>query len=125
MRFFLPSVSADKQEEVYSTLAKSVDCPVPSKKTRIYSITFRHDGDEWTATVGETLRGHTIADPSARAKNRRIERQLGDSAVVLAIFPGDPYCVFTDRGYSAGSRSAWENPFMAGRPSSVVYFDDG
>ena len=123
MRFFLPSVAAEKQEEAYAALGKIVGCPVPSHGSRIYSITYRHDGAEWTATVGETLRGHTIADPRARAKKRRIEKPVSDPAVVVAIFSGDPYFVFTDGGRGAGSRSNWENPFMAGRPTSVAYFE--
>jgi hypothetical protein len=122
IRFFLPSVPTDKQEEAYSGLAKLAGRPVPVNHSRIYSITYRHDGDEWTATVGEKLHGHTIADSRARAKKRRTERPLGDSAVVAAIFPGVPFLVFTDSGYGAGSRSAWENPFMAGQSTSVTYF---
>lgn len=108
----------------YASLAKLVGVPTPPGGSRIYSITYRHDGDEWTATVGEKLHGHTVADPRARAKKRRVEKPLGDTAVVVAMFPGNPFFVFTDSGLGAGSRSAWENPFMAGRPSSVTYFTD-
>jgi hypothetical protein len=125
VRFFLPGVLANKQEEAYSALAKLAGRPTPSADSRIYSITYRHDGGEWTATVGEKLRGHTVADPRARAKKRRTEKPLGDSAVVVAIFPGVPFLVFTDSGHGAGSRSAWENPFMAGQPTSVTYFAHG
>ena len=44
-------------------------------------------------------------------------------AMVLAIFPGDPYLVVTDHllgNTSVGSHL--ENPFPAGRPRSVVRF---
>lgn len=123
MQFFLPSAPADKQEETYAGLAKLVGRPVPSSDARIYSITYIHDGAEWIATVGEKLHGHTIADPRARAKKRRTEKPVGDSAVVVAIFPSVPFLVFTDGGHGAGGRSAWENPFMAGQPISVTYFD--
>jgi len=44
-------------------------------------------------------------------------------AMVLAIFPGDPYLVVTDHllgNTSIGSHL--ENPFLAGRPRSVVRF---
>lgn len=47
---------------------------------------------------------------------------LSDSAQVLAIFPGNPYLVVTNYRITDGVRSAWENPFMAGRPTSVTFF---
>lgn len=125
VRFFLPGAPADKQEESYSSLAELAGRATPENDSRIYSITYQHDGGEWTATVGERLHGHTIADPRAPAKKRRAEKPLGDSAVVVAILPGVPYLVFTDSGHGAGSRSGWENPFMAGQPTSVTYFAHG
>ena len=125
VRFFLPGVPADKQEESYSSLAKLAGRATTANDLRIYSITYPHDVGEWTATVGERLHGHTVADPRARAKKRRTEKPLGDSAVIVAIFPGVPYLVFTDSGHGAGRRSGWENPFMAGQPTSVTYFAPG
>lgn len=125
VRFFVPGVPADKQEETYSSLAERAGRPTPSNDSRIYSITYQHNGGEWTATVGEKLHGHTIADPRARSNKRRTEKPLGDSAVIVAIFSGVPFLVFTDSGHGSGSRSAWENPFMAGQPTSVTYFAHG
>lgn len=124
LQFFLPFVEPHEQEKAYSALAERAGRSIPSNDSRIYSITYRHDGEEWTATVGKQLHGHTIADPRARAKKRRTERPVGDFAIVLAIFPGVPFLVFTDSGNSKRSRSAWKNPFMA-RPTSVKYFGHG
>ena len=88
---------------------------------RIYSITFVHDGEEWTATVGEQLRG--IKHRVTRSKGQQLERTtpISDAAMVLAIFPGAPYIVVTDKGINQ-KYSKWENPFMAGSPVTVKYF---
>jgi hypothetical protein len=56
-----------------------------------------------------------------RGKPVYLETPVSDPATVLAIFPGDPFLVVTDKGV-AGVRSEWENPFMAGMPSSVARF---
>jgi hypothetical protein len=119
--FFLPTFGPSEQEAAYAELARWAGRSLPTGP-RIYSITYTHDGEEWIATVGEQLRGHTIADPRARAKMRRFSRPVGDAATVLAIFPGEPYMVVTDNRLNPNVRSKWENPFMAGRPRSVTYF---
>ena len=78
-------------------------------------MTFRHNGEEWTATVGERLVGRRW-----KAVGRpRIERvqHLSDPARVLAIFAGHPFAVVLD-----GTRSAWNNPFYAGDVRSIVRF---
>ena len=90
---------------------------------RVYSITFVHNGERWTATVGESLRGKGFR--TSRSRGMRIEREypVSDPAIVMAIFPGIPYMVVTNhrmRGQRVGS--AWENPFFAGEPESVTYF---
>lgn len=120
--FFVPKAEPGEQESAYVELAAWAQRQVPPAKDRVYSITFEHDGVEWTATVGERLKGHTIANPRARAKMRRIERPRGDSATVLAIFAGPPYIVVTDGGAITGGSTAWANPFMAGQPTSATHF---
>ena len=124
--FFVPWAKPDKQEEAYTELAQSAHRPVPEMSERVYSITFEHDGEEWTATVGERLRGHTIGNPSARTWKQRTSRKVDDEAVVLAIFPAvldhEPYYVVTNSRLTPSIRSAWDNPFMA-RPKSVKRFD--
>lgn len=120
--FFVPGVPAEKQEEVYASLAEGCTRAVPPVKERVYSITFRHDSDDWTATVGMSLTGERYE--TKRSKGKRVERRrhFSDVAVVLAIFPDDPFMVITDGGTKAGVRSGWANPFMAGRPESIRLF---
>ena len=125
--FFVPNATVEEQEEVYLAFARMAGQstpPLPEK--RIYSIDYYHNGVNWTATVGETLKGiewpkekkrSSLSPPS---QPRPIHR--GDPATVLAIFPGDPYMVVTNHRIAGNVRSRWENPFMAGRPSSVTYF---
>ena len=119
--FFVPGATPDTQEYVFAGLAKFANQPVPVPDQRVYSILFDHDQQEWTATVGETLRGIRLR----RVKGGAMELTVSVSipAMVLAIFPGDPYLVVTDHllgNTSVGSHL--ENPFLAGRPRSVVRF---
>ncbi len=120
--FFIPGIEPAKQEGAYADLARLAHRSVLDPEERIYSITFHHDGEEWTATVGEKLHGHTIADPRARAQFRRFSRSVSDEATVWAIFPGSPYIVVTDKRFNPDVRSAWENPFLASVPRSVTLF---
>lgn len=123
--FFVPDTDPEHVEERYAGLAKWAQRPVPPLGERVYSITYMHDGEEWTATVGEQLAG--VRRKEGTSRGRRIERvtQLADPATVLAILPGTPYIVVTDHRTTRGVRSAWENPFMAGRPRSVTLFQNG
>ena len=119
--FFVPGATPDTQEYVFAGLAKFANQPVPAPDQRVYSILFEHDQKEWTATVGETLRGIRLR----RVKGGAMELTVSVSvpAMVLAIFPGDPYLVVTD--HRLGSKSVGsqlENPFLAGRPRSVIRF---
>jgi hypothetical protein len=126
-RFFvptvIPAVKADNQESAYAELAKWCRRPVADPEKRVYSITFVHDGERWTATVGESLRGRRIR--RTRSRGTRVEREesVSDPAVVLAIFAGVPYMVVTNHRLAEHRvGSAWENPFLAGEPESVTYF---
>ena len=120
--FFVPAATPENQESVYAELAKMGRSSVPPDSSRIYSITYTHDGEEWTATVGEKLKG--VRYKTSRAKGKKIERvlQLSDPAVVLAIFPGNPYIVITNHRIGVNVGSRWENPFMAGVPDEVTCF---
>lgn len=120
--FFVPAAAPEDQERVYAGLAQWCHRAVPQTEARIYSITYVHDGEEWTATVGESLRG--VRRKKSRARGARVERvvHLTDPATVLAIFPDVPYLVVTNHRIAGSVRSAWENPFMAGQPQSVTYF---
>lgn len=121
--FFVPAATTDNQESVYAEFARWCGRPVPSPERRIYSITFVHDGEEWTATVGEALRGKRFRTTRSRGMKIEREQPVSDPAIVLAIFPGIPYIVVTNHrigGRNVGSR--WENPFFAGEPDSVTFF---
>ena len=50
--FFVPAATPDEQESVYADMAADCNRAVPDPDRRIYSITYVHDGAEWTATVG-------------------------------------------------------------------------
>jgi len=119
-QFFLPAATLDTQEASYAKLAGLCGRPVPVLAERIYSMTFVHDGERWTATVGETLSGVRI--DTKRSRNKRIERKthLDDPATVLAIFSGVPFLVATTGGITVPSK--WGNPFLAGQPESIVRF---
>jgi hypothetical protein len=120
--FFVPDVPPENQEAVYAELAKLSRSAVPSVERRIYSITYRHDGEDWTATVGENLKG--VRYRTVRVKGQKVERmeRLSDPAIVLAIFTGHPYFVVTNHRLAGNVGSRWENPFMAGVPDTVIYF---
>lgn len=100
-------------------LAAACNRPPPLLLQRIFSIVYVHDGVHWTAKVGEQLRGAKTTNRGGR----EIRTPFSDPAIVLAIFPGDPYLVVTNKGPNFGNaKSAWENPFMAGRPMWVERF---
>lgn len=121
-KFFVPGASSDDQEQVYVELARWCRGIVPPLGNRVYSITYVHDGEEWTATVGQALRG--VRRKTCRSRGVRSDQtiHLNDPATVLAIFPGTPYMVVTNHRIAGGVVSAWENPFMAGEPRSITYF---
>jgi hypothetical protein len=127
--FFLPPIAhynASEQDAAYVLIAEKCGRSVPAQ--RVYSITFRHHSEYWTATVGEKLTGSKTqqvgpTDTTDKTENS-IEQatQLSDEATVVAIFPGTPYLVVTDSGIISGGRTNWENPFYAPMPTSVTYF---
>ncbi len=120
--FFVPAATLEDQESAYADLAKLSRCAVPPVERRIYSITYTHDGEEWTATVGEHLKGVRYRTSRVRGQKVGREQRLSDPAVVLAIFEDNPFFVVTNHRIAENVGSRWENPFMAGRPDSVVYF---
>ncbi|WP_292078042.1 hypothetical protein [Brevundimonas sp. UBA7838] len=115
--FFVPLVSEEKHEECYQALAKDAGVAAAPLGKRIYSIKFRHNGEVWTATVGQSLVG--TAEKTVRVRGQKVERtlHLSNPAVVMAIYEGYPYIVWHDNR----SRT-WANPFMAGEPFSVTHF---
>ena len=69
--FFVPVATSDNQESVYAEFAKMCRVPAPPMLERIYSITYTHDGEEWTATVGKQLQG--IRYKTTRSRGKKIE----------------------------------------------------
>ncbi len=95
---------------------------IPAQGKWIYSIRYMHDGTAWTATVGETLRGTRRVTTRSRGQKSEHVVHVSDPAVVLAIFPGEPYMVVTNHRIAGNVGSGWENPFLAGKPTAVVFF---
>lgn len=120
--FFVPAVDAEDQESAYAELAKFCNCPVPPLESRIYSINYFHDGEEWTATVGRTLRGIRYRTTRSRGRATEQKQRLSDPAEVLAIFSGVPYTIVTNHQIARSVGSAWANPFYVNRPDSIIYF---
>ena len=121
--FFLPPIAhydASEQDAAYVEIAEKCGRSVPAQ--RVYSITFRHDSDLWSATVGERLTGSKTQQTGQADNSTEQTTPLDDAATVVAIFPGTPYLVVTDSGIISGGRTSWENPFYAGTPTSVTYF---
>jgi hypothetical protein len=120
--FFVPDVDPKDQEASFLLLAKRAHRAPPPLSERVFSITFEHNSEEWTATVGKTLRGVRRERPKRGSSAPPREHHLTDAAKVLAIFPDAPYVVVTNHPSHPGKRSAWENPFFAGAPGSKKLF---
>jgi hypothetical protein len=112
--FFIPQCPPEIEEAVYAHIAESCVREVPPIGRRIYSISFEHDGIVWTATVGEHMRGRKRV--IVRGKET-VEWNIGDPALILAIFPRVPYCVVT----SSMGKSHFGQIFYA-TPSGVELF---
>jgi hypothetical protein len=123
VEFFVPDVPSESAEQRYAELARWCHCAVPAPEDRVYSIGFGHNGEHWTATVGQQLRGERIHRRKLRAgEYRETSEPLSDPATVLAIFPGSPWMVVTNALPVTALVSWWANPFMAGVPKSVTHF---
>jgi hypothetical protein len=121
--FHLPLLDLDpaEVESTYARLAEAAGCPLPDR--RVESITYVHDGVDWTATVGRTLRGVKVSRRRRQGRTVEVKEQTSDPATVVAILPGAPWMVWTSKAPLGPDRSGWVNPFMAGGPTSVTYFD--
>ena len=125
MQFEIPGYAPDQYEDVLIAYAqicsefmgRRVQVPAPSELRR--SITFQEeDGSEWTAAVGQTLRGEKTERRQVSGRMKDVTASLSNSATVMAIFPGDPALVITD-----GRGKPWSNPFEARSISASVTFD--
>jgi hypothetical protein len=103
--FFIPGCPPEDQEKLYAAMAK--DCEnvaVPAIGQRIYAISYRHNGDVWFATVGQTQTGKRPIWKSGKKTEEMMN--IEDPNLVLAIFPfttHDLCWVYTSGG-----------PFIAG-----------
>lgn len=116
--FFIPTVASEKLEEAYKQIAAHVGAvPLPTGE-RVHSMTWRHDGVVWTATVGETLQGiETVVTGRGRdRREREVPRSTNDT--VLAIFPGVPGLIAHDR-----KSRYWNMPILTGPALSITRFD--
>jgi hypothetical protein len=109
--FFLPHCPVEHQEGSYAHIAKGCECDVPPEGKRVFSIGFEHGGIVWIATVGKNLRGR-------KHKEDGRWRDIRDTALVLAIFPGEPYCVVI----YPGSNSHFRGMRIYAIPTGVALF---
>jgi hypothetical protein len=116
-QFFLPDISPEKFDEALADFAKFAGTGVPALDQRIYSVVFTSNGEEWTATVGEQLRGVKTTTQGRGRDKRERQAAVYNESTVLAIFPGEPYLVV----HNSASR-AWNNPISAGGIRKVVPF---
>lgn len=88
MKFFVPKSENEEQaERVYSAIAEFIGVSVVESNKRIYSITYKHNGQNMVATVGEKCDPY-YQDPYP---------------LVVAIFKGNPYKIcLKDRGVAKG-----------------------
>ena len=122
--FFVPDATAETRESVYADFAKLCGLPVPILAERIFAIVFKHNGEVWHATVGETMRGTKYSTHKVRGQKVERSQSVSDPALVLAIFPGVPVMVVTNHRIAGNVGSRWENPFLVGKPESVTYFSN-
>ncbi|MFN6121890.1 MAG: hypothetical protein ACK5CE_19965 [Actinomycetes bacterium] len=126
MKFFVPNADPndpDGAAKLYTALAEFAGRSPAGPGKRICSIEYRNDG-VWTATVGQTLSGYRTKKVTRKGKRTEANEKLSDRAVVQAIFADAPFLVVTDARPLTDKGSAWENPFMAGVPTSITYFED-
>jgi hypothetical protein len=117
--FFVPHVQPGDEEPAYAVLAALANVAPPTHKDRVYSITWKHDGIEWTATVGENLKGSQTITKGRGHLQRVITIPHSSSDTVLAVFRGLPFVIVHDNR----SRT-WNLPIYAGKPSRIIPFSD-
>jgi hypothetical protein len=116
--FFVPEVPPERTEaEWYALLAGVAQVPIPPPAQRVYSITYTHNGETWTSTVGERSRGTRTREVGRGRARRSHTTALNDPAIVLAIFPGNPHVIVTDKDLVRQVYSDWANPFLMGEDS--------
>lgn len=122
MRFFIHLGSGDDEAD-YRALAQLAARAPAGPARRIQAIEFDHDGVRWRAEVGQPLSGKRHRRARRQGKTVDVVERRSDPAEVRAIFAGDPYAVVTTKRPLGPHSSEWANPFWAGVPVIVQYFD--
>ena len=115
--FFVPMVDPDKQEAAYKELAEFAGATAQPLGSRIFSMTWSHNGVVWTATVGERLNGLETVKKGRGRDARSYERPRHTSDTVLAIYAGVPFLIMHDN-----KSRYWNVPILAGNPHHIVNF---
>lgn len=117
----MPRADPVDAERYLGELASFVGRPAPSADNRYQSVTFAHNGEQWTAEVGHELRGEHRVARRRRQGQIEVVTRLQDPAMVLAIFPDSRlWLVVTSARPITSMKSAWENPFIIGEPSVIT-----
>src|ERR1700682_8666 len=103
---FVVAKAPDTQEPDYREISGQVLCSGPILDRRIYSISFKHNGSRWNATVGQPMTG---SRPILRGRKQESDgfKRLSDTAIVRSIFAphssytNGPFVVVTDGGTAA------------------------
>lgn len=121
--FFVPFTTPYEGEAAFEELARMAGLAAPAQEEeRVFSIVFIHNGDVWSAKVGERLYGRRSYQSTFAGKPVDQVFEGSDAALVLAIFPGTPYVVVTDGGKAANAPTRWPKVVAAGRPVVVKRF---
>ena len=115
-RFFIPYLSPEIEEASFAQIAQQCERAVPAPGARVYSISFDRGGITWIATVGEQLRGRKPI--RFKRKDTGRWRDIRDTALVLAVLPGEPYIVVT----YPGSNSHFRGHRVYAIPTGVELF---
>jgi len=102
--FFVPTegpADAAKQESLYAALAGLCGRAILPPNERVFKIEWNHDGDEWTAEVGQPLRGKQTDRRRRKGGTVDVVTRLSNPAVVLGHLPRA-----TDAS-GAGGASGW------------------
>jgi hypothetical protein len=123
--FFVPGCTPEEQETAFAAMANDLPdaMPVPEPGKRIYAISFQHDGDMWSAKVGESMKGRRPVW-KGRKKTETVV-PIEDPAIVVAIYPAyrdNLFWLYHDGGLGSRQRSKWALPFMAGQAGILDYF---
>ena len=112
MEFFIPGVPDNEAEHVYADLARLCGVPVPPLGERIQQITFTHDGEDWTAAVGQHLRGSRTERKRRRGRMVDVTTRLSDSATCGRSLRAP-------RTRSLRTPGRWARPGRSGRTRST------